>query len=216
MKRKSKVKIEWSSAFAYAIGLIATDGNLSIDGRHINFTSKDLELVETFKKCLFLNNRIGRKRRGGSKEMRYFQVQFGDKNFYEFLMSLGLMPKKSRIIGELKIPDEYFSDFLRGCIDGDGSIGFYSHPESQHPQLRIRLVSASEIFLKWIKNKILILYAIKGGWIESKENQVSVLTYAKSDSVKLFQFIYYEGVEFYLERKYDIVKKFYGRVAELV
>lgn len=40
--------MEWSSDLAYAIGLITTDGSLSIDGRHINLTSKDIDQVETF------------------------------------------------------------------------------------------------------------------------------------------------------------------------
>jgi len=52
MHRLSKVKIEWSPKFAYAIGLIATDGNLSQDGRSVNFTSKDEELAMAFKACL--------------------------------------------------------------------------------------------------------------------------------------------------------------------
>jgi len=30
----------WSADFAYAVGLLTTDGSLSIDGRHINLTSK--------------------------------------------------------------------------------------------------------------------------------------------------------------------------------
>lgn len=48
MKPQNKVKIKWSPEFAYAIGLLVTDGNLSPDGRHLNFTSKDRELAETF------------------------------------------------------------------------------------------------------------------------------------------------------------------------
>ena len=51
-KPKGKVKIEWSPDFAYAIGLITTDGNLSPDGRHVNFTSKDLELIKNFHRGL--------------------------------------------------------------------------------------------------------------------------------------------------------------------
>jgi hypothetical protein len=61
MKPLNKVKLKWSPNFAYVIGLLVTDGNLSSDGRHINFTSKDKKLVEIFKKCLKLNNKIGRK-----------------------------------------------------------------------------------------------------------------------------------------------------------
>ena len=61
MKRLSKVKIEWSANFAYAIGLITSDGNLSINGRSINFTTKDYDLAVTFKTCLNIDNKISRK-----------------------------------------------------------------------------------------------------------------------------------------------------------
>ena len=88
MKPLNKIKIEWSSTFAYAIGLLTTDGNLSIDGRHINFTSKDEELVKIFKRCLRLTNVIGRKSSSHTKEKRYFQIQFGDVNFYRFLLKI--------------------------------------------------------------------------------------------------------------------------------
>lgn len=39
--RKGNVKIKWNNSFAYIIGVIATDGNLSPDLRHIHITSKD-------------------------------------------------------------------------------------------------------------------------------------------------------------------------------
>ena len=209
MRRLSKVKIEWSPDFAYAIGLLATDGNLSKDGRHINMTSKDEEMISVFKKCLSIQNKTGRKCRGGSKEKKYFQVQFGDKNFYNFLMSLGLTPAKSKTLGPLKIPVKYFSDFFRGCIDGDGNIRVAEHPESQHPQLRIRLCSASPKFLDWIKNEISKNTNSNGGWIENKKN-IGVLAYAKSDSIKLLNFMYYHKVKSYLGRKYKTAKKFLG------
>src|SRR3989338_5725455 len=121
---QSKVKIEWSPEFAYAIGLLTTDGSLSIDGRHINFTSKDVELVELFKKCLNLQNRIGLKS-GVTKIKNISQVQFGDVNFYKFLQSIGLMPRKTKLLAALEVPDWYFFDFLRVNFDGDGT--FYSY-----------------------------------------------------------------------------------------
>ena len=208
MRRLNKVKIGWSPAFAYAIGLIATDGNLSKDGRHLNMTSKDKDMIFTFKICLGLKNKIGRKARAKSKIKKYFQVQFGDKNFYQFLMSIGLTPAKSKTIGKLAIPDEYFADFFRGCIDGDGNIDIGWHPESQHPQLRVRLFSASLSFLKWAKEVISDQVKIATGWIETKRSDIKILIYAKADSIKILNFIYYTGVEHYLKRKYKIAKKF--------
>lgn len=62
-KPQHKITIKWSPRFAYAIGLITTDGCLYNDGRHINFTSKDRDLAETFMEYLGLKVKIGRKKK---------------------------------------------------------------------------------------------------------------------------------------------------------
>ena len=207
-----KIKIKWSDDFAYAIGLIATDGNLSRDGRHMNLTSKDLEMIINFKKCLGLENKIGRKGRGGSLDKKYFVVQFGDRIFYDFLLSIGLTPAKSLTLGKLMIPDQYFSNFLRGCIDGDGSIGAFKHPESKHPQLRVRMYSGSKNFLFWIKDRISNNFNINTGWIEEKgKTRIYKLVFAKEDSIKLLKFIYGSS-KVYLTRKYNIAQVFINSI----
>ena len=59
VKPMGKVKCIWSAEFAYAIGLIVTDGCLSSDGRHISFVSKDKEQINNFMQCLNLKVKIG-------------------------------------------------------------------------------------------------------------------------------------------------------------
>ncbi len=205
MKPLGKVKIEWSPNFAYIIGLIATDGNLSSDGRKIFFTSKDYELVSIYKEVLSLNNIIGRKSRNVGGEKKYYVVQFGDVLFYKFLLSIGLTSKKSKTIGMLDIPDELFFDFLRGCIDGDGNIHAFVHPESAHLQLRVRLCSASRSFLEWIHEQT-IKYGIKG-YIQIRRD-IFVLTFAMGASKKLLSNIYYKGFKYGLTRKYLLAKDY--------
>ncbi|MDP2676290.1 MAG: hypothetical protein Q8O83_01225 [bacterium] len=207
MKRLSKVKIEWSADFAYAVGLLATDGNLSKDGRHMNMTSKDKELIITFKKCLGLKNKIGRKTRGKSKIKKYFQVQFGDKNFYDFLLKIGFTPAKSKTLGKIKLPKKYFADFFRGCIDGDGNIDIHSHPESKHPQLRIRLNTASINFAHWAKEEVTRLFRPNGGWIDHQDGMY-ILSYGKADTIKLLNGMYYSRNVPCLKRKHIIAKTF--------
>ncbi|MCG2694200.1 hypothetical protein L6259_02955 [Candidatus Parcubacteria bacterium] len=207
MKPLNKVTIEWSPNFAYAIGLIATDGCLSKDGRHINLTSKDMKIIEKFRDILKLENKIGRKAREKEKVKKYFYIQFGDKIFYQYLLSIGLTPAKSKTISSLKIPNEYFMDFFRGCIDGDGNISISKHPESQHPQLKVRLASASKFFLGWIKFNLSEIAKLNGGWI-GKGTRIYMLSYGKADSVKLLKLLYYDNVESYLDRKYLIAKQF--------
>jgi hypothetical protein len=213
MKRVGKVKIEWSPKFAYAIGIIATDGNLSPDGRHINVTSKDKEIVMLVRESLMIDNKIGRKSRGGrSKDKIYYVLQFGDVAFYEFLLRIGLMPAKSRILSSVEVPEEYFPDFLRGCIDGDGNIDISRHPESNQPQLKLRLYSASGKFVSWLKRKIIKYSGAKGGWIlHSEKKGVYTLAFGKADSVKILNFMYYDRDIPRLDRKLLLAKEFMPR-----
>jgi hypothetical protein len=44
--------VRWSVELAYAVGLMATDGNLAGDRRHMSFVSRDRDLVETLRRCL--------------------------------------------------------------------------------------------------------------------------------------------------------------------
>ena len=205
--RKGNVNINWNSDFAYVIGVIATDGNLSPDLRHIQITSKDEEMVLNCKKCLGLNNNISKKSRGGSKDKKYYVLQFGDKNFFEFLISIGITPKKSKTINKIKIPSKYFKDFLRGCIDGDGSITISRHPESRHFQYKVRLCSASKDFLVWVLSMIEKLCSIKGGSIHiPKNSSVFTLVFAKEDSIKILRWIY-KGNNVCLSRKKETALK---------
>ena len=86
MKPLHKIDIEWSPELAYTVGLIATDGCLYNDGRHLAFVSKDLQLIKVFKTCLGLTVKIAKKKSGFSKPSFAYWVQFGDVRFYQFLL----------------------------------------------------------------------------------------------------------------------------------
>lgn len=207
MKRLLKVNTRWNPNLAYAIGLITTDGNLSSDGRHLEFTSKDKDLVILFKECLGIANLISRKYRASDHTVEYSRIQFGDKNFYEFLLSIGLTPVKSRILGPLNINADYFADFLRGCIDGDGCIFVTKHPEGVHPQLRLSLFSASHKFLEWINKKIHNRLDVNGGTIRGGA-RIFILSYGKADAIKILKFLYYKPGIPCLLRKYVLARPF--------
>lgn len=115
-KPYGKVKIEWSPAFAYGLGLIASDGCLSPDGRHINFTSKDLELVQRFLEAFNIQVAVGMKSRGRGAPKQYYLVQFSDVLFYNFLLGIGLSSNKSKTIKEINLPPGLFFDFFTWLI----------------------------------------------------------------------------------------------------
>ncbi len=205
-KPQHKVKIEWSPRFAYAIGLIATDGCLYSDGRHMNFTSKDRDLAETFIQCLRLKVKIGRKKSGFTSKDSYCHVQFGDVVFHRWLCSIGITPRKSKTLNTLRVPRKYFFDFLRGSFDGDGSI--YSYWDKRWKSsfmFYVQFTSASLHHLEWLQT---IIDRHLGVWgMIGPVNGAHQLRYAKSGSRKLLSAMYYDDSLPWLERKRIKVKR---------
>ncbi len=175
----------------YLVGLIATDGNLSSDGRHIDITSKNLDFLETIKKMLGLENKVGIKYRG-KRIGEYYRIQIANKNFYEFLLSVGLTPKKSLSLGKLKISIQWFPDFLRGVIDGDGSIRSWVHPSNHSEQWSLRVYSASPAFIQWLQRMIEKIFFVKGQ-IHDNKSRSFVLKYGKLAAKRILDGCYYEG-----------------------
>lgn len=227
-KPQGKVKIKWSANFAYAVGLIVTDGCLYGDGRHISLTTKDIQQAENFKRCLGLNVKIGKKYSGFRNKNECLHVQFGDVLFYKFLVSIGVTPAKSKTLGKINIPDKYFFDYLRGCFDGDGCFYSYWDPrwKSSH-MFYIEFATASENHVVWLQNEIENKLKVKG-YIKSTKNQVCLhLRYAKRESMEIIRNMYYNPGVVCLSRKFVKIKKalaiekkqqskFNAQVAELV
>lgn len=212
---------KWTSDLAYAIGLLTTDGNLSKDGRHITMRSSDLQLLKCFKQCLKLSTKIRKTHHDGWSKKPCYRVQFSKVQFYRWLLKIGLFPAKTYTIGKLNIPNKYFRDFLRGHLDGDGSVytyqdyyNTYKNPKYIYTRLYTYFMSASKKHMKWIQQKIYELIKLKGCLYElkpSREYQTTSawrLKFAKNNSIKLLSWLYYHSNVPCLKRKRRIAKRF--------
>lgn len=205
---------EWTPDLAYIIGLLVTDGSLSKDGRHICMRSAERVLLTIFKKCLGLKNKIG-----DTDGQRGYRVQFSNVRFYNWLLSIGLFPAKTYTVDELAIPDEFFRDFLRGHLDGDGNImrykdtyNVYKGRRYVNDRLSVRFISASKSHVVWVRRKTFELIGVKGALIKEKSaraNRVPIweIKFAKKESIKLLQWIYYEPSLPSLPRKRELAIK---------
>ncbi|MBX4210843.1 hypothetical protein KW783_02620 [Candidatus Parcubacteria bacterium] len=199
-KPKKIVDETWSSNLAYAVGLLATDGCLARKYYLINLTSKDIEQLNNFCKALCIKLNIGRKFNG--QGMLCHQVQFKNVIFYNFLLSIGLTPAKSKTLGKLKIPDKYFFDFLRGSFDGDGTTYSYWDPRWKSSfMLYTAFVSASKNHIEWLRESINRLLKLTGHITKSGNHACYQLKYAKYESLKLLKKIYSGHKPIYLKRK---------------
>jgi hypothetical protein len=200
-------EFEWTADLAYVVGLITTDGCLSQDGRHLTLTSKDTDLLETARRCLGVAARITLT----TNPRPCYRLQWSDVLFHRWLTGIGLMPAKSLRLGPLRVPDEWFRDFLRGCIDGDGSIVTYTDryntfksPSYVYTRLYVSVLSASRPFIEWLRASIQRLVRLSGDVGVRKStghHDVWRLRYAKRESLAMLRWIYYAPDVACLQRK---------------
>jgi hypothetical protein len=199
MPRKRKgLKIEGANLW-YLVGLITSDGCLCSDGRHIDITSSEKEFLEELRNRLGLVSKVCIK----NKRLRNqaYRLQIANKNFYNFLLSVGLMPNKSLTLKDLAIPDKFFSDFLRGLIDGDGCIRSWIHPTNKREQWSLRIYSGSIKFLEWLEATIEKILGSRGKlYKHNKQGCCYVLKFGKMAARQIVQQCYYPE-SFSLERK---------------
>ncbi len=199
-KPKKIVDETWRPNLAYAIGLLATDGCLAKDGLLIDLTSKDREQLENFSKCLGIKFNIGTKKNSTGDEC--LRIQFKNKIFYDFLLSIGLTPKKSLTMGDLNIPNKYFFDFLRGSFDGDGCFYSYWDPRwrSSH-MFYLEFVSASKKHINWLQNELKSNLGVVGHIVQDGRKVSFQLKYAKKEALVIINKMYYNPSVICLSRK---------------
>jgi len=204
---KRIISEKWSANLAYAIGLIATDGCLSSNRLLIDLTSKDKEQLLNFCKCVGVNFKIGNK--WNKKGDECLRIQFKNRYFYDFLLSIGLTPRKSLTMGKLKIPNKHFYDFLRGSFDGDGS--FYSYWDSRwrsSHMFYLTFSSASRMHILWLQEEIYKSLVINGHISKSqRKGSIYSLRYAKKDAMEIIRKMYYNPNVVCLSRKRIKIEK---------
>ncbi len=208
--------LEWTADRAYVVGLIATDGNLSRKRGRLTLTSNDVDLLDVVRQRLAVRAPIAP--HAGGYGHRCHRLAWSDLRFYNWLLAIGLTPAKSLTLGPLAVPDAYFADFLRGCIDGDGSVVTYTdryHMEKDaryvYDRLYVSLVSASHLFIHWIQTRVHRLIGLRGA-IDSRQHQerrtMWSLRYAKAESIRLLRWMYYAPDVACLQRKRAIAHRF--------
>lgn len=129
-KMKEKILALENPFYAYLFGLIQTDGHLYQNSRNrgrlsIELGRRDEELLLKLQKRLPFNSTISYRTRKTNFSDKYVSVIWNifEKRFRDFLIENGIPSgRKSKIIST---PFCKYSktDYFRGLIDGDGSLG---------------------------------------------------------------------------------------------
>lgn len=121
------------------------------------------------------------------------------KNIVQDLMRLGIVQDKTHNYQIPKIPEEFFFDFLRGYIDGDGCYYCNSKSNAMH------ITCASSEVLNWLQNT-LESYGINSSIYKEKELKYRLVCCKKKDLCDLVNLLYHDGFSLCLSRKYNKIK----------
>lgn len=132
----------WTPEMAYVLGYWWTDGHMRIKadtGAHlVEIASNDRDHLERMAQAIGGNYHL----RKVAITSNTYVMSFCSKEMYQDILAHGGTPRKSRTIGFPFLPDEYIPHFVRGAIDGDGTLSW----NGDRPILQI--YSGSRAFLE--------------------------------------------------------------------
>lgn len=193
---------------AYWLGYICADGSINKANNKMTLVSIDLEVIEKFKNDIESEHAISKysylDKRTNKIYMRY-TIQITTKPFISNLIKLGVTNKKTDCLLFPNIDEKYYSYFIAGLFDGDGSIYI-----KNKNNITINLISTKEILL-FIQEYIYKKFNIEPKkLIKVTENKKNVYKmYLRKNAKKFLEFIYRDqDTNIYLQRKYNKLKNY--------
>ena len=197
----------WSDDMAYILGMIWTDGCMHDEDYKIDITQhkKDKYILTDIYKVLKSN-------KSPYRSKNTFVLSIFNKIIYNDLKNIGLSQRKSKTVAApIGLPDKYTASFIRGALDGDGSVSTKGK--------RIKISTASRQFAEDIGNMLKKLgienkiynepYVFRNGKNiklcdrtedDTKTDFFNIRVMKKKDLSKLYHLMY-DNAKLYLKRK---------------
>jgi len=205
----------------YLLGAFITDGSINQNRVYLsskdnlwlndikNLICKDLPLIKDGNNC--------------------YRLSIYNKQIRNWLLSHECIPNKSLIVKFPIVPEKYLPDFLRGCIDGDGSISHKQYKRYRNkngkPYLfystHYTLTSASKDFITAFSG-VLLKKNFNHSIIENKpgskisvidgrkilhKHSIYTLSGGHKSAHNFLQWIYYPNHNISLNRKKELAEK---------
>jgi intein-encoded DNA endonuclease-like protein len=202
----------WSSNMAYILGYFVADGCITSSKGRIsnpytfNITSIDLSHLNKITKAIKSNYKISKK--FGSFGNVAYHIQVRNSVLSNDLMNLGIHPRKTYELKPIKVPEQYFSDYVRGFFDGDGTV--YIQKVNGTLQIKSGFIAVSLSFISDFNTRLCDALNIPKKSVHvHKSGQRNRMTkynicFYIDDSEKLAEFMYGNNPGLYLGRKKEI------------
>ena len=204
----SKEKAYWLG-FIYADGYIVCNQHTATYELGIEINSQDNYLLKRLVYNLGNVHKVEYKHNyksfnGYNYETDSCILRIYSKQICQSLINLNIVPNKTNS-NLFPQNNNYFFDFLRGFVDGDGCI--YVDKKNH---IMINFTNSNEEFLSYINNKVNNLIGISGKIYKEKDKKYRLIYFRQNDIKILLDKIYDNKTDSYLIRKYNIYKSYYG------
>ena len=179
---------------AYWLGWLITDGCVSKTSISITLNSCDKYILEKFQNDLGLCEKI--KPFNG----KYCRLMFWSRKMVEDLSKYGIVENKTFSVDLPVIDEKLIPSLLRGCLDGDGSIGYLEYNKRFDTELSF---CGNEKCVNSFNKLIHIITGIKEKSISKNNSIFRVRKKKKKDIVNICDKLYENSENYKLTRKYD-------------
>jgi hypothetical protein len=186
---------------AYIVGFIFADGGLFKNYLNIGIHSKDISVLNFIKTELNYNGKL-------YYIKEYVKLTISSKQIINDLNNIGIIENKTYLNDKLpNIPNEFFSSFLLGFFDGDGSI--YKSSKTLEYEYTVNFTNNLKV-LTLIKEKLLNLGISSSSIRKRYENEISCMLDIKGsiNLTKIYNLFYGNPPSYYFERKLERFNSF--------
>jgi hypothetical protein len=198
--QNNNVFFEFTQESCYWAGFVAADGNVSNDRLSIELCILDKNHLGKFVSYLQGNNKIcEREKKSFGKKNKSCSVHINSKNIISDLKNnFNIIENKSLVIEPPEnIPEEYIRHFIRGYIDGDGSIGWKKNDKRP----RVMVCSGSFKLIEWISNNIKKYNSGAGNPKIRTKGKLNFVEFSNKKTYDILDWLYKDSTE-HLDRKY--------------
>lgn len=188
---------------AYALGMLVTDGHVQTKHRDVlAWQLADREPLEIIRDAFDSTKEIETCKRAHGT---YFRLRLCGKRYIEQIAEYGIT-WTSQVP---KLPVDALPHFLRGVLDGDGSVKLERGSKVNRPgylRLRVTIASGSNEFLHALRD--LIGFGRVNEVSGPVGHRAGTLSFDCSEAIRFLRFVYADSDGIRLTRKYDRWQEF--------
>lgn len=195
---------KWSPDMAYILGFILADGCIVkgtyegySDSLKFGVNKRDVDVLEKIKRALDSKHKI-------SEHGDSVHFCITNQRIVDDLKKLKIKYRKSLKENIPYVPHKYTKDFIRGIIDGDGSISF---DKRNYPTLNL---CGGAKTVNFVQKHFLSKFDIYSKIVKVRKNKrrrfIFYITYRANSAKTLIEYLYKDS-NLYLQRKFELAQR---------